>query len=399
MRHRNVITPPTKPFAYLKQLKRDAEQFAQQLEATAQNVSATRLVKEEDGYEADYLEYAMSAARGRSDSDLYSHDIEHLLARLTHGYSSPAELTQQLVKNAEWVEEFKDDNQYVLKLLRNIIVECGEIIERLTSEHVVDYLSRIERYADDLYTGWGTEFSTDDTGFPLSVLEQLINLPAVCVAGLQLFSEAQEQLQAQVYRMTGQDLPLADVEVLYHASVDVCKLYRDGFDPEGAAEQKGIGQMGGVLARTSFTADEYIAAEIARTLLEAHLIAIGEVDGEEMLQHAAEDGVLEQTAEHHWSSWRSRLDAASTPEDVFKFYTAYLAFAESAGTRYNPLFSMVDAVDFEDVDANAIGYLACEVDMSDPDIEYLPSMFEYRVLATSILDCPEWHRAETSWRS
>jgi hypothetical protein len=398
MRHRNVAVPPQKPLAYLKQLKRDAEQFATQLEATNRAVSATTEFKDVEGYVDDYLEYTLSAARANSDSDLYGHEIEHLLSRLAHGYSSPAEVSNSLARNAEWVEQFKDDNQYVRKLLRSIIEECGEIIERLTSDQVADYLSRIERYSDALYDGWSREFSADDTGFPLDTLEQLLNLPAVVATGLQLFSETQETLQAQLYLMTGQVPPVQDVEVLYHASVDAAGLYAAGFDPAGAAQQKGIGQMGGVLSRTSFTADEYIAAEIARTLLEAHLIAIGEVDGDEMLYRASEDGVLEQVVDSHLGSWGTRLDATSTPEDVFKFYTAYLAFAESAGTRYNPLFSMAEAKDFEDVDPNAIGYLACQVDMTDPDIEYLASMQEYRVPATSILDCPEWHRATTPWR-
>lgn len=195
--------------------------------------------------------------------------------------------------------------------------------------------------------------------------------------------------------------PSSDVETLYHASVNAHMLVARGFDPEvpvgGGIGGTHVTQRGD--EGISFTSDLYVALQIAKSLKEVIGIANGTYRYVDVLRWAREDGVqdlarLEANAASAFLTGREIPSAhrpigvpsrarphLDTPEGAFALYQTYLAFS----ARYNPLYFGVQISQFKGLDEAQVGVVAARVDMTDPGIDYLPAMHEYRVPPRAVL--------------
>ena len=175
-----------------------------------------------------------------------------------------------------------------------------------------------------------------------------------------------------------------DVEILYHTTINADKIFSQGFQKDWKGE--GLGgsnsdKMGN--PSVSFTSNLYVAKEIARCLKEGIMIARGQIDGEDILNWAIQDGIIENVEDLMKSIW-GKVDN-NDPKSVFNLYRSYLAYSRpGANFRYNPYFvnNIVDIL--KEKDQHNVGILAAEIDMTDPAIDYAPGMDEYRVPVRAI---------------
>jgi len=378
---RNVATPPIWRIEWLRSFR---DELAGRSRYLLDVLDRIRSIGNEDDPWWEWVRWGFSYVDVR-DSSGYNLDMEQTFYWLDRAASH------------DWfpldaVLQFPDDAR---KWLPRLLEHIDEVLDELAQPQ--EALVAIEDAGEQrILEGWEKDFGDDPMGFTRDIAVELAHLPQTAANLVEVLLDGRDRVQGMIWLITGQDPVTEPVEVLYHASVVAGPLCAEGFDPGGPKGQRGIGQMGGVLPTVSFTADEEIAAEIARCLVEAVLISRGEIDVQELLEHVRGDGVLQQVQDYHRGSWGQELAPEAEPEEVFRFYTAYLAFAEGAGVRYNPVFSMAEAEHFVDVDLAGVGYLAAEVDMEGVE-EYLPSMLEYRVRPDHILRCVRWVKGETPW--
>jgi len=327
--------------------------------------------------------------------------------RITESLRGISETFQTLLRITQKDRTDRADPGFVRMMIADAIDRARSGMFRFSDPEVVDTLEKIKRFLEsgDLERSWGNEFGDDDPDLPVALSLVSAFLTAHMDAHI-LFQRVMEHGAAVLYLLTGKDPPHEPTEILYHASVTARELYHSGFSKTGAAQARGLGQLGGVLKTTSFTSAEWLAREIARALLEASYIAKGYVQMQDVLQHASDDGVLDDVRKtflsiHGHPPEKPRYaGSAETSADAMNAYRYYLAYAESAEKRYDPLFTG-DIVELlatlEHTDADNIGYVASSVDMTHPGIEYLSSMYEYRVPPAAILGNEYWVQAETDW--
>lgn len=180
-----------------------------------------------------------------------------------------------------------------------------------------------------------------------------------------------------------------NVETLYHTSAKARQIKGRGFDldvPETVGLGGSQGDKSGKPA-ISFTSDLYIAKEIMRTLREAIMVAKGQVKAHHIMDWAKRAGILDDVLST-FKMIRGDLDPQKKYH-IMELYRLYLTFAEDKGKlRYNPLFfgDMESLMrKFKQVNPRNVGVLVCSVDMTDPNISYLPSMHEYRVAPKNVV--------------
>lgn len=199
-----------------------------------------------------------------------------------------------------------------------------------------------------------------------------------------------ERLQQTINAYHEKDLEhkgIENVETLYHASTNAKEIFKNGFK-KGITTQEveGIGghnkDNAGNFA-VSFTADLYIAKEIARCLKEAVLIAQGKIDIYDLKTLAMQAGVAE-TIDLNWPVYSKEENLEKlTINQVFDYYRFYLSYSD----RYDPVFfdsSNLMAV-LKNKSIENVGILVCKVNMTDKNIKYLESMEEFRVAPESVI--------------
>jgi hypothetical protein len=180
------------------------------------------------------------------------------------------------------------------------------------------------------------------------------------------------------------------VELLYHATVNADSLMKTGFvvgDANSTKNSEGIG--GSNLDASgkksiSFTADIYIAKEIARCLKEAVMIAHGEIDIYDLITYAMQDGVAQEIERNFGFFSNEENLARATTKQVFDYYRYYLL---ASPKRYDPLFFDSDHLMelFKTKQVEDVGVVVCQVDMTNPRILYLRSMEEFRVPPEAVI--------------
>jgi len=173
------------------------------------------------------------------------------------------------------------------------------------------------------------------------------------------------------------------IEILYHTSVNSKTIFHTGFSHRipkvegigGSTETKSGKQA------ISFTSDFHVAKEIMRCLKEAILITRGFLKRNHLLDWARRENILPNVLQGYRTL--SHGGEPETPLNVFQLYRAYLTFSK----RYNPMFygNMEPLIRILTTKSpRDVGILVCQVDMTNPDIDYLASMREYRVPSIAV---------------
>lgn len=195
----------------------------------------------------------------------------------------------------------------------------------------------------------------------------------------------------EVLRYKGDGPEHESVESLYHASVNAKELYENGF-AKNIPQEGGLGGSQSLSSiedkGISFTADLYIAKEIARSLKEVIGIANKKYDFRNVLTWALQDGVSEEElmSEYRLKKRAKEKPSLSSPKEVFELYRRYLTFAESKGNRYNPLYFGVSINSFKNLKEENVGVIKVKIDMTNPDMQYFSGMHEFRVPLKSVIE-------------
>lgn len=325
-------------------------------------------------------------------------------SRITNSLKGISEEFRSLLVTTRDDRPDRPDPGLVRMLISDAIDKARSGMHRFADPRVVDTLEKTKRFLEsgDLEKSWSNEFGDDDPALPIAVGLVGDFLTAYMKAHL-LFQRVMEHGSAVLYLLTGKEPPHENTEILYHASIDARNLYQDGFSKKGPAKAKGIGQLGGVLKTTSFTSAEWLTEEIARALLEASYIAKGVIGMSDVLEHAKRDGILRDVQRTFWGIHGCAPDDPNVFSDrlhIMDAYRYYLSYAEKKEKRYDPLFTgNIEEllIILKNASLDNIGYVAARVDMTHSGIEYLSSMYEYRVPPTAILGNEYWVQAETDW--
>lgn len=202
------------------------------------------------------------------------------------------------------------------------------------------------------------------------------------------------RLMQRRYAQTDKDMAhknIERVETLYHATANAPEIFRNGFKTDFNQASEGIGgsnlDKGGKPA-ISFTADLYVAKEIARCLKEAIMIAKGELDIYDIKTMALQEGTHKQIVDTMPFYGKEENLEGLEPKDVFEYYRLYLMYSPK---RYDPLFfdsrGLMNI--FKTKNVEDVGVLVCKVDMTDPNILYLSSMEEFRVNPKNVISIEE----------
>jgi hypothetical protein len=136
----------------------------------------------------------------------------------------------------------------------------------------------------------------------------------------------------------------------------------------------------------SFTADLDIAKGIVDSLRDVVEIANGRMTYQDVQKLMEEDGLFQEKDvdpkrfTEQGLRWNHGSDIDSR-QLAFEAYRELLTFSRN---RYNPVFFAVRADNFKDIKPEAIGIVACKVDMTQVT-EYLMNMEEFRVPIPAIM--------------
>lgn len=178
-----------------------------------------------------------------------------------------------------------------------------------------------------------------------------------------------------------------DVEILYHASVNATQLAKEGFRKNINQSVEGLGGANTDKSdkpAVSFTADIYVAKEIARCFKEIIMIAKGQLDFYDIDTMAMQEGISDTLKKYYPFYADEKNVVNATPKIVFDYYRYYLS---SSKLRYDPWFVDTNNIIsvFKNKNVEDVGVLVCKVNMTDPNIKYLYSMEEYRVNPNNIV--------------
>jgi len=211
---------------------------------------------------------------------------------------------------------------------------------------------------------------------------------------VELIDHAQKKVEASIPKWVslGKKQPPshADVETLYHASVNAKQLARTGFQKHRPAGLVGLGgstSPHGTLSKRgiSFTYDLYVAKEIARVFKELALAARGKLRASTVLDWARREGIYDKVLQYHVDAPRAR-EHLEGPLGAVKTLMAYYA---ANPRRYDPGFltraqELVNRL--KKLNPRNIGVVAAKVDMRGVAVgDYVFNEREYRVYPENIV--------------
>lgn len=172
-----------------------------------------------------------------------------------------------------------------------------------------------------------------------------------------------------------------ETQRVYHATTSMTHIIRNGFTGrvDGAI---GLGELGRSRDEISFTTSQSIAANIARTLKEAWMIAHGKLTANDVLHMLRHDTTMDVA--HMESNVGFKLADANTPKRVFKLYNYWLWMQKR---RENPVFGDTERViDYMNtIPLTEIGVVAADIRLVPDGYEYLIAEREYRVTAEYVM--------------
>lgn len=182
---------------------------------------------------------------------------------------------------------------------------------------------------------------------------------------------------------------IGDVETLYHASVNAKNLYREGFSETGPAQSSSAGLGGSISLLSgkgsgiSFTYDEYVAKEIARTFKEAAMIARGQIKARDLLRY-----ILKHPRSKAMMEWYQRnympcgRECSMDPKNPYRFTkrvvnTGYASKIKSGEiTDFDPSMLMVDSeVPLDEVFPGTVGVMGLYLTYLNLSERYDPKFF------------------------
>lgn len=301
-------------------------------------------------------------------------DIRPYLRNVHRKYSFDAD-DFWWVKNLSIRESFSGLEAYELtkdirflrnfhKQLEDALKESQECFERLKGIDIEKVKTLYPEYRYDV---------------PRILRDLLLTIPYQ-VKTLEIWlKDAYDKIGELIITLRGNYKPKTEqTEELYHASVNARSLLRTGFQNKRFS-QEGLGGSSTTQSgkdSISFTSDLYVAKEVMRCLKEAVLIAHGQLRRDHLLDWSQRENILPKVLESYRTMSFPGISLYA-PENVMALYVSYLALSK----RYNPLFFGIKNLvsKLRSKSMKDVGILVCSVDMTNPHIDYLGSMREYRV--------------------
>lgn len=284
--------------------------------------------------------------------------------------------------------------------------KINEYLNSIEIDTVSEILNRWEENTKDDYDYWEDTWGTkEEVHKQINDLKSSLDL----IARMKKWYPAYEKKIKAIKdvmdrRVAGQytgkvDLPAHEkTETLYHATVSVSKLLKEGFKTRKELGDRGA-LGGGPNDLISFTSDPAIADSIVWVLRRAIEISNGKFNLANLIKLAKHFGtdpeeIIEFTRNSHrgigrytnYSDYGTKAKKFYPTEKERRewMFNAFRYLMVKQSKIYDPWLAFVNTDDFEKLDAKDVGIVAAEVDMSKVS-EYLTSMEELRVPKDAIL--------------
>lgn len=334
---------------------------------------------------------------------------EDLIERAMRYGSDDEDLRYQA--SPQYLAEFRLDYYYLVSDLIDNLKAYAQFGKNFL-EYVMSTLSRVRPAYDEVWTqikllpgvAAGLETYGYKPGDPANDADEEYVAALKYLAGLRLKAQAIEaaaRIEANLQDKLGAIIDLRnygytgknpdnyrpkheEVETLYHATIYLPEILRDGFSAEKPEARKGVGNFG-TQSMISFTHNYEIAHTIMRVFKELWMIAHGQLSGRQIVRWCQAEGIdIRQ-------SWRSLegskpLPVApnSSPAMIAKLFRVYLW---NTKLRSNPAVVNID--DLMEAMAGRqltdIGILAAEVRLTAKEMTYHWAESEFRVPASHVL--------------
>lgn len=319
----------------------------------------------------------------------YKHDSEHVQYLLNTVRKALKPYNEHITDNIENLYSLAKSTKnghdrwnmlsYILKALERLNEDLEESVSYAQDFVNADFAEGLEAYSEF--------FETDPTLAVKEIAAEYIDFKKYIQ---EYIIPKMERLMQRRYAQTDKDMAHKNIEraeTLYHATANAPEIFKNGFKTNFDQASEGIGgsnlDKGGKPA-ISFTADLYVAKEIARCLKEAIMIAKGELDIYDVKTMALQEGTHKQIVDTMPFYGKEENLEGLEPKEVFEYYRLYLMYSP---TRYDPLFfdsrGLMNI--FKTKNVEDVGVLVCKVDMTDPNILYLSSMEEFRVSPKNVI--------------
>lgn len=318
----------------------------------------------------------------------YKYDMENIAYGLRQLKNAFKPYNQDIVDNINELYGFvktstnKYDKfnmlSYIIKALQRFVEDLEEGNPYMEKFAAADYSEGLESYREF--------FASDITSTVKQIAKEYLDIQSHIK---DYVLPKLERLMLRKHAQRDEDLEhktLEKIETLYHATINADQLLVTGFKQDFKQKVEGLG--GSNLDKAgnpaiSFTADLYVAKEIARCLKEAIMIAKGQLDIYDIKTMAMQAGVDKEIDEAFPNFSKPENLENLKPKDVFEYYRYYLMYSK----RYDPVFfdsaGLMDL--FKTKNVEDVGVLVCKVDMTDPNIKYLASMEEFRIAPKNII--------------
>lgn len=321
-------------------------------------------------YDSEHTQYILNAVK----KALKPYN-EHIIDNIENLYN--------LAKSAKTGYDRWNMLSYIVKAIEKLNEDLEESFDFTQAFANADFAEGLEAY--------GEFFETDPTLTVKQIAAEYIDFKKYIK---EYVLPKMERLMQRRYAQTDKDMAHKNIErteTLYHATANAPEIFRNGFKTNFNQTSEGIGgsnlDKGGKPA-ISFTADLYVAKEIARCLKEAIMIAKGELDIYDIKTMALQEGTHKQIVDTMPFFGKEENLEGLEPKDVFEYYRLYLMYSPK---RYDPLFfdsrGLMNI--FKTKNVEDVGVLVCKVDMTDPNILYLSSMEEFRVNPKNVVSIEE----------
>jgi CRISPR/Cas system CMR-associated protein Cmr5 small subunit len=328
------------------------------MEISDQYYQIQRLIKHIDPL--DFFKEWLSKIENHGENVISSRDFEYMDRHLKK--TSNVELLQKL-------EEFYSKSKELFHYIQEFISDLKENEDYIKQEGQ-DYNKMLEQMIN----------FKDATQ---KLLEMKKWYATYCERVNAMF-DLKNRKELQYYTNNGIHPKTNNTETLYHATVAVSKILKEGFKTRNElGEIQALG--GGPGDVISFTSDIQIAESIVWALRRAVQIAKGTFTLKDLMKLTHGYGITKEEEkkmmDNHFSS---HGPVGRTKDDKDWLFSLFKLWFMKQNRVFNPVFSGVSVSDFKNININDIGIIATSVDMTNSK-EYLWAMEEYRVPKSAIL--------------
>lgn len=330
-------------------------------------VHLNKLIKLNNSFinDEEIINFTKSASIFGSD---YYEDYEYLFDKLKELITELISYTKDTLNDGTYfqylVKYFDYDN---IEHLQESLVNIKESFSKDNLD------SALESYASDDYTNKELKKAYDFNLNTPKVLDSIFTF---------LLTFKEKMIEQSKFLLYDYKPKAEDIETLYHATVYAKSIAKKGFskNPSRNKSRIGLGWLGSGNSKISMTSNFGIARDASRAFKEMAMVIQNKVKWQTIHDWFKKEKI-EKDLDHFGYPF--------PPENLKHVIELYRYYLSVTKLRNNPVFAIIDdnkfIKNYSKINIKDIGILKVDIDMTNPDIEYIKGEYEYRVPVEAVL--------------